>query len=150
MAAFLRRTIVARALLALAIGTLAAGIPVTAHHAFSASYLESQSVSVEGVVLEFQYRNPHAILLVKADDADGRTQSYAAEWDAAVRLAGRGITKDVFKPGDRVIVTGSPGRVASEHKISLRCVERLADGWSWTADRPRQDGKSCSGNVEGT
>lgn len=128
---------VIRALLALVFGTLAAGISVSAHHAFSASYLEGQSISIEGEVQEFQYRNPHAIVLVNAKDAEGRMQTYTAEWAAAVRLAGWRITKDTFKPGDRVIVTGSPGRVAADHKINLHSIRRLADGWSWTADRPR-------------
>ena len=43
--------------------------------------------------------------------------------------------KDTLKPGDRVIVTGSPGRNAAERKIHLKRIERPADGWSWGGRR---------------
>jgi hypothetical protein len=41
-----------------AIGIVMAFIPVSAHHSFSAYYLEEQSVTLEGVVQAFQYRSP--------------------------------------------------------------------------------------------
>ena len=65
-------------------------------------------------------------------------QTYAAEWSSPRRLGRQGVTKGTLKPGDVVIVTGSPGRVASEHKVHLKAIRRPADGWSWTGGRRRR------------
>ena len=114
---------------------LAAVMPASAHHSFAAYYFEEQSVTIEGVVQEFQYRSPHAILVFSARDPEGRMQNYAAEWNNPRRLTGDGVTKDTLKPGDAVVVTGSPGRVASEYKLHLKGIQRPADGWAWRGNR---------------
>ena len=124
-------------LLTMAIAFIMAGIPAAAHHSFAAYYFESQSISIEGEVQEFHYRSPHAILLFTARSPEGQMRTYAAEWGNPRRLGGQGIDKDTLKPGDRVVVTGSPGRVGSEYKVHLKGIHRPADGWSWSGGRRR-------------
>ena len=126
-----------RTLLTLAIASIIAGIPAGAHHSFAAFYFESQSISIEGEVQEFQYRSPHAILLFAARTPEGQMQTYTAEWGNPRRLGSQGINKDTLKPGDFVVVTGSPGRAASEYKVHLKGIRRPADGWSWDGGRRR-------------
>jgi len=126
---------VRRTLTALAIGTLVAIVPVSAHHSFSAYYFEDQSITLEGIVQEFQLRSPHAVLLFTGRDRDGRSQTFAAEWGNPRRLSGQGVTKDTLKPGDAVVVTGAPGRVGSENKVHLKSIRRPADGWTWSGGR---------------
>jgi hypothetical protein len=128
---------VKRTLTALAIGTLVAVVPISAHHSFAAYYFEEQSITLEGVVQEFQYRSPHVILRFTAADPDGRMQSYAAEWGNPRRLSSQGVTRDTLRPGDVVVVTGSPGRVASEYKLHLKGIQRPVDGWRWGGGRRR-------------
>ena len=124
-----------RTLLTLVIGTLVGGIPVYAHHSFAAFYFEQQSVTISGEVKEFLYRNPHAILMVNAKDEGGTLRTYAAEFAGPNRLASQGVHKDTVKPGDFVVVTGSPGRNAEEYRVHLKRVERPSDGWSWGGGR---------------
>ena len=124
-----------RTLIALGIGALVAVAPVSAHHSFAAYYFEDQSVTLEGVVQEFQLRSPHAILIFTSPDRDGRAQTFSAEWGSPNRLSGQGVTKDTLKPGDAVVVTGAPGRVGSENKVHLKGITRPADGWSWNGGR---------------
>ncbi len=110
---------------------LCAATAAPAHHSFPAYYFEEQTVTIEGSVVEFDYRAPHAWLYVLAPDADGQMQRFSAEWANPQRLRRDGITADRLKPGDVVRVTGSPGRTASERKIHLKRIERPADGWTW-------------------
>ena len=124
-----------RTLLTLAIASILAGIPADAHHSFAAYYFENQSISIEGEVQDFQFRSPHAILLFAARSPEGRVQTYSAEWGNPRRLGSQGVNKDTLKPGDLVIVTGSPGRTASEYKVHLKGITRPADGWSWRGGR---------------
>lgn len=126
-----------RTLLTAAIAAIMAGVPASAHHSFAAYYFESESISIEGEVQEFHYRSPHAMLLFNAKAPDGRTQTYAAEWGNPRRLGTQGINKDTLKPGDLVIVTGSPGREAADYKVHLKGIKRPADGWSWSGGRRR-------------
>lgn len=116
----------------LALGlVVAAGVPALGHHSFAAYYLEDQSVTVEGTLVSFEYRAPHAWVNVSVAGADGATELYAAEWSNPNRLKRDGITKETLGVGDRLVITGSPGRAAEEHKIHLKRIERPADGWSW-------------------
>ena len=124
-----------RLLLAGLVGVIMGGIPAYAHHSFAAEFVERQSISIEGDVREFQFRNPHAILLLDAKEAGGRVQTYAAEWAGAGRLGRAGIDTTTLKPGDHVIVTGSPGRNPSEYRIHLKQIQRPSDGWSWRMGR---------------
>ena len=112
---------------ALAVGTA----PAWAHHSFAAYYFEEQSVTIEGTVAEFDYSAPHAWLHVTVVGPGGEPQRFAAEWSNPNRLSRDRVQRDTVKPGDRVIVTGSPGRNPAERKIHLKRIERPADGWRW-------------------
>ena len=127
-----------RTLLVLLAGALASSLPVSAHHSFAAHYFEDQSVTITGAVQAFDYRSPHAWLHVTAADAGGEMRRYSAEWANPNRLAQQGITKDTLKPGDQVVVVGSPGRNAGEYKLHLKGIERPADGWRWRNNRGRR------------
>lgn len=113
------------------------GGTTAAHHSFGAYYFEDQSVTIEGDVVAFDYKAPHAWVHVNAPDERGEMQKYSAEWANPTRLARDNITKDTIKRGDHVVVTGSPGRTASEHKLHLKRIERAADGWKWAGPRRR-------------
>ena len=117
------------------VATLGAVLCLTAladaHRSFPAYYFEDQSVTIEGTVIEFDYRAPHAWLYVLAPVADGQMPRVSAEWANPQRLGRDGVTADRLKAGDAVRVSGSPGRTASERKIHLKRIERPADGWTW-------------------
>ena len=127
----MRRTLVVVALAAASVAGVAA------HHSFATYYFEEQSVSLTGEVVQFDYSAPHAWVHVMAPDESGEIRRYSAEWANPSRLARDGITRDTLRAGDRVIVTGSPGRKASEYKVHLKQIERPADGWRWRAGRRR-------------
>jgi hypothetical protein len=129
---------VRRGLPFLALGALVGVVPVYGHHAFAAYYLEDQTVSIEGDLVEFEYRNPHAWVHVDSRDNFGRMQKVSAEWANPGRLSQQGITRDTLKPGDRLIVTGSPARNPSEYRMHLKKIERPADGWTWVGRGERR------------
>jgi Family of unknown function (DUF6152) len=127
-----------RKLLILALGTIAGGVPASGHHSFAAYYSEDQTISVEGDLAVFEYRNPHAWVHIDARDNSGRVQKVSAEWANPGRLSRQGITRDTLKPGDRLVLTGSPARDPSEYKMHLKRIERRADGWTWVGRGERR------------
>jgi hypothetical protein len=114
-----------------ALAILAATIPAYAHHSFAAHYFEEQSITVQGVLVEFEYKSPHAWVHLDVKDEAGQTQRVSAEWANPNRLGQQRITKDTLRVGDLLTIVGSPGRNASERKMHLKRIERPADGWNW-------------------
>jgi hypothetical protein len=106
-----------------AAGAAAAG----AHHSLAPIYDDARRLTLEGVVAQFQFVHPHPYLLIDVVRSDGVKQSWRAEMDNRFELADIGITAQTFKPGDRVVVNGSPGRTA-EGILYLWRLDRPADG----------------------
>ena len=102
-----------------------------AHHSFAATYLEDQSVTIEGQLVQFLLRNPHSFVHVMVKEADGTMVRYVVEWGSPAQLGGQGVTRDTLKPGDHVVISGNPGRNAADHRIRLLQFKRPKDGWSW-------------------
>jgi hypothetical protein len=124
-----------RTLLATLLWFAGAVIGTSAHHSFAAFYLEDQTISIEGDIIEFEYRSPHSFVHVMTRDESGATQRFSAEWGSPNRLSQRGVTADTLKPGDRVVISGSPGRNPAERRLHLKSIHRPADGWKWPGQR---------------
>jgi Family of unknown function (DUF6152) len=101
-----------------------------AHHSFAATYIENQSVTIEGDLVTFELRNPHSFVNVMVKDADGQMVRYLVEWGSTTQLQGK-ITRDTLKSGDHIIITGNPARNADDHRVRLVTLRRPKDGWSW-------------------
>ena len=105
-----------------------------AHHSFAATYYEDRTVTIEGELVQFDYRNPHSFVHVMAPDEKGGTpQRWAIEWGAVAQLNGQGVQRFTLKPGDHVIITGAPARSGEEHKLLMRKLVRPSDGFMWAA-----------------
>ena len=114
----------------LAVFVLAFGGQALAHHSFAATYLEDQSVTIEGDLVQFLLRNPHSFVHVMVKEADGSTNRYVVEWGSPAQLSGK-VSRDTLKPGDHVIISGNPGRNPADHRVRLLTFKRPKDGWSW-------------------
>jgi hypothetical protein len=119
-----------RALLGVAVAMLIA-IPALAHHSFAAVYQSGESITIEGKVVQFLFRNPHSVLHVVSENEDGTTTRWAIEWQGATQLGANGMSAQTLRPGDPVIVTGTPGRVEEEHRMLLVTITRTTDGFGW-------------------
>ena len=108
-----------RAMLALVLAAvLLSCITAYAHHSFASTYDESKKITVEGKLVQFLFRNPHSFVHVMAPDEDGTMQRWAIEWGGAGQLGGQGVTRETLKPGDKVIITGNPGRNPADHRVA--------------------------------
>lgn len=114
------------------IGLLAGG-RAYAHHSFAATYVENKMASIDGELVQFVYRNPHAIIQVMAPDTNHQMQRWTIEWEGRGELDHQGVTGMTLKAGDHVIITGNPGRNASDHWLRAATIVRPKDGWKWAA-----------------
>jgi uncharacterized protein DUF6152 len=124
--------ILRRAAVTLLLAGAGASVPVQAHHSFPATYFVDQTVQIEGTVVQFLFRNPHSFVHVMAPDKDGVMQRWAVEWGAGGSLASDNISSDTLKPGDKVVIKGSPARNAADHRLRMSSIERTSDHWKWS------------------
>lgn len=102
-----------------------------AHHSVSATYIFGKTVRLEGTLKEFIWRNPHSFMRVEAPDEKGVRHIWIVEGAAPQQLSEAGLTASTLRPGDQVIVTGRPGRIAEDHKLLLHTIERPSDGFRY-------------------
>ena len=83
---------------------------VFAHHSFAPHFDRDQPVNISGTITEYEQRNPHAYLLIRAEDADGRIKEWRCETHGYTQLARNGITPDMLTVGTQVGISGSQHR----------------------------------------
>ena len=106
-----------------------AGLPATlieAHHS-GTMFEEKRTVTLEGVVREFQYTNPHSWLLVDVTNKDGSVTTWGFEAEGPSTLARAGIKPSDFAAGTRLSITGRPmkdGRPAATWEYAVRTKDK--------------------------
>ena len=110
---------------------------VHAHHSVVGMYDTREEVTIEGIVAELRWRDPHPFLIVSVGDTGNATQ-WLLEMDNRRELSRIGMTSETLRPGDHVIVIGNPSRRVSQ-RVYIRRLDRPADGFGYqqVGDSPR-------------
>lgn len=125
------------ALLLLAV--LGIGMRVAAHHSITATYDIKRMVTIEAEIVQVVLRNPHSFVHVAVRERGKAEMRYSVEWTASKRLGGQGVTGRTFKAGDRVIITGQPGRDPGDHQLRMTMLRRPKDGFVWVSRQDAMD-----------
>jgi hypothetical protein len=101
---------------------LASGAALSAHHS-GTMFDETKEISVQGVVKEFQYTNPHSWLLVDVTGADGKVTTWGFEAEGPTTLMQMKVRRSDFAPGTKLTISGHPmkdGRPAAAWTKAVR------------------------------
>jgi hypothetical protein len=91
-----------------AITVAALTAPVFAHHSFD-MFDAARTVTIQGTVKEFEWRNPHAWLRVLVNNENsGKPVLWSFELNSPGRLVPMGMRGDSVKAGDAISVTFHP------------------------------------------
>lgn len=120
----------ARLLILMIVAAFMSGVTAYAHHSFAGSYMESEIVTLQGTVAEFNIRNPHSFISIEVTDKDGKTTRWGGEWGGVTQLSQGGVNRFTLKIGDKIVVDGAPARDSSDHKVLVRKVVRPATATS--------------------
>jgi hypothetical protein len=104
--------------LAAIVAVLALSGAAFAHHG-GAGYDMQNTVTVKGVVTDFEFVNPHSQIYFEVKNDKGETEKWAAEITAPSKLARAGWSKRTLKPGDQVMITGNLAKSAA-HTMTVR------------------------------
>ncbi len=97
-----------------AAGLLTAGLLTSlsaiAHHGFG-TFAMNEDIELSGVVTRLDFVNPHSWVNFEVTQADGSIVEYRCEMRSATTLRRSGWTAEMFPPGTRISIQGSPDRI---------------------------------------
>ena len=64
--------------------------------------------------------------VIRVVDDKGNKVLWGGEWGSVTALTQSGVDRSTLKPGQRIIVEGSPPRDSNDHKLLVRSVVRPA------------------------
>jgi len=102
--------------------------PLRAHHSLT-EYDIARKVTLDAVVREFRFVNPHPFLLVDARAGDD-LRVWRLELDNRHELVEIGMTSETFSRGDRLVVSGPPGH-DQKAILYVRELRRTTDGFRY-------------------
>lgn len=97
-----------------------------AHHSYAAEFDRNNPQTIEGVVKQVWFKNPHVRYYVVVTGEDGAETVWDARGLSPVKLVRQGWTKKTIQPGDRITLYGHVGHT---NKTIMSIIEiMLADG----------------------
>ncbi len=81
-----------------------------AHHSYVAEFDADSPTTIEGIVKEVWFKNPHVRYYIAVTDEDGNVVIWDTRVLTPVKLVRQGWTRKTIKVGDRVKVYGHVGR----------------------------------------
>jgi hypothetical protein len=106
-------------------GALLFATAASAHHSF-AMFDQARTVSLVGVVQEFEWTNPHAFIEIDVPGGAGPAQRWSVEMNSPNNLKRQGWSRPSLKPGDRVTCVINPLRDGKKGGLFLAVT--LPDG----------------------
>jgi hypothetical protein len=105
-----------------------------AHHSF-AMFDQTKVVTLKGTVKDFQWSNPHVVIWVYTDAAQGAPELWSVELTSPGNLTRQGWTRQALKAGDKVSVDINPLRDGS-HGGGFRQITDLDTGKTLGGGKP--------------
>jgi hypothetical protein len=103
----------ARLGLLLAASLVAAAPTVIAHHAIAAKFDETKSVTLNGIVTDVDWKNPHVHILINVKTGND-VVNWAVELESPIALQQSGWASDTVQVGDTLTVQGITARNGSK------------------------------------
>ena len=108
------------------------GMTAFAHHGSSISYQLDKTITLDGTVTEWDYRNPHPQIYFDVKEKDGTVAHWATELLSTplmLRNLNVGWSRDTVKPKDHIILVCNPSRTAGAKACLAK--ELTLNGKSW-------------------
>ena len=99
---------------------------VLAHHGRGATYDMKKRVTLKGIVSRVEWRNPHVLIYMDVQDADGKLVTWGFENSGVSTLAQEGYNRNTLKVGQPITAIVNPAANGAPTAIVVKII--LADG----------------------
>jgi hypothetical protein len=86
--------------------------PVRAHHG-TAVYDTAKLTTIKGTVTDYQFINPHSIILLDVKDDAGKVANWVLEAGSGTSMSRKGWTRNLLKQGDQITAVGNRAKNGS-------------------------------------
>lgn len=101
-------------------------VPLFAHHGRGATYDMKKRVTLKGTVSRVEWRNPHVLIYMDVNDADGKVVTWGFENSGVSTLAQEGYNRNTLKVGQPITAIVNPAANGAPTAIVVKII--LADG----------------------
>ena len=99
---------------------------LAAHHGRGATYDMKKRVTLKGTVSRVEWRNPHVLIYMDVQDADGKVVTWGFENSGVSTLAQEGYNRNTLKVGQPITAIVNPAANGAPTAIVVKII--LADG----------------------
>src|SRR5947207_4809080 len=100
--------------------------PLLAHHGRGATYDMKKRVTLKGTVSRIEWRNPHVLIYMDVNDADGKVVTWGFENSGVSTLAQEGYNRNTLQVGEDITAIVNPAANGAPTAIVVKII--LADG----------------------
>ena len=111
-----------------AASVLAAALPVLAHHSISAEFDPAKEFSIDGVITQVDWINPHIAVHVTVKDEKVGAGDWSCEGSPPATYRRAGLQRADFKIGEEVTLTCAAPKDGSKRWGFLKMIKYHSDG----------------------
>ena len=100
--------------------------PVSAHHAFAATFDVNKPIVLKGKVTKVELINPHSWFWIEVENPDGTKTEWGFEGGSPNSLIRRGVTRNSLPVGTELVVNGYQARSGENKGVGVNMT--LTDG----------------------
>jgi hypothetical protein len=89
---------------------LALAVPAFAHHNYRLNFDDKVEITLEGIVSEVSWANPHITIYLDVTNDNGEVIKWALPTAAPGVARRNGLTSEVLQAGDKIVISGWPAR----------------------------------------
>lgn len=104
-----------------------------AHHSIDADFTPGASITINAIVTEFRFINPHPYVRAEELSSDGEAKEWMLMLDDRWEMVEAGFSRSTFQSGDELVVTGRPSR-REPSTLYVQVMERTSDGFIYQED----------------